>query len=126
VFPLIFLRMGNAGPGGRAPHKALSNIRIMAIQPMFETIYEHNDGICLADHGVSAITSDVGRKPTVNPVRTITVPLNAAHTAALLAFQRQYGLSSFTEALRVSSWRWLVQEGLARPEEPREGGPGAE
>ena len=55
----------------------------------------------------------VGRKPTVSPVRVITVPLGAEHIAALEAFQRREGISNLTEALRIALWRFLVAEGLA-------------
>jgi hypothetical protein len=58
-------------------------------------------------------SSVVGRKPTVSPVRTITVPLGAEHLAALEAFQRREGISNLTEALRIALWRFLVAEGLA-------------
>jgi hypothetical protein len=65
--------------------------------------------------------SGMGRKPTISPVRTITVPLAAQHVKALESFRSAYGLSSFTEALRVSSWRWLMQEGLVRPGKDKSG-----
>lgn len=54
----------------------------------------------------------VGRKPTVNPVRTITVPLGKEHLAALEAFQQREGISNLTEAMRQALWRFLVAEGL--------------
>jgi len=60
--------------------------------------------------------SVVGRKPTVSPVRTITVPLGAEHIAALEAFQRREGISNLTEAIRIALWRFLVAEGLASTE----------
>lgn len=60
-------------------------------------------------------SSVVGRRPTVNPVRTITVPLGAEHIAALEAFQRREGISNLTEAMRIALWRFLVAEGLASP-----------
>lgn len=62
--------------------------------------------------------SQMGRKPTVNPVRTITVPLGAQHLAALEAFQRREGISNLTEAIRIALWRFLVAEGLASPSAP--------
>lgn len=58
----------------------------------------------------------VGRKPTIHPVRTITVPLGAEHIAALERFQRRDGISNLTEAMRIALWRFLVAEGLTRPE----------
>jgi hypothetical protein len=63
----------------------------------------------------------VGRKPTVNPARTITVPLGADHVAALEAFQRREGISNITEAIRIALWRFLVAEGLVpvTPTPPR-------
>ena len=57
----------------------------------------------------------MGRKPIINSVRTITVPLGAEHIAALEAFQRREGISNLTEALRIALWRFLLAEGLANP-----------
>lgn len=67
--------------------------------------------------GVRPLTA-VGRKPTVSPVRTITVPLGAEHIAALEAFQRREGISNLTEAMRIALWRFLVAEGLASTTPP--------
>jgi hypothetical protein len=65
-------------------------------------------------------SNDVGRRPTIKPVRTITVPLGAEHLAAVEAFQRREGISNLTEAIRIALWRFLVAEGLASAERPPE------
>ena len=58
------------------------------------------------------IVASMGKKPTVRPVRQISIPWNAEQTAGIERFRAREGLSTATEAIRVLVWRQLMAEGL--------------
>ena len=63
-----------------------------------------------------SLMRDMGRKPTVRPVKQLAIGFDAAQWSAVERFQRSRRLSSPTEAVRQLIWRGLESEGVFAPD----------